>query len=630
MKYPSGSQSGRSGGRGELQGGQGSLRGADRLAQARRLRPVRSRRPRGGARGGGRGGFSADAFSDIFGDVFGDIFGGAPPRRPQPGVSRRRPALRARARSGPGGVRPPGRDRGADARPSARPATAAAPPRAPAPCTCDTCGGAGQVRVSQGFFPLQQTCPRCRGTGTHRRAIPATPASARGACGARSKLSVKVPAGRRHRRSHPARRARARPGRNGGPPGDLYVEIAVREHAIFERDGRAPELRGADELRHRGARRQRRGADARGRRDAEDSGGDPVRPRLSAARQGREAGARRRARATCSAASWSRRRCTCRPSSASCCRSSRSRSRRDAAKHAPREKGFLEGVKRFFRLDEGTSAPDERPRRCARMPCSSAPAAAWAARSSPPLPEFPRLALQRGDRLARQRCAGPGRRRARRRRTQRRRRHAPTSPRRCRARRGRHRLHAPRRRRRASRGRASRPASRCCSAPPASRRRCERRLRRAPRATSPLLVAPNTSLGVTLLLELARQRGGRAAAGFDARDHRDPPPPTSAMRPRAPRSRSAAALRAGARAESRRALTGPRGDAIGFRAARAATSSASTRCCFAGAGEALVLTHRATDRAIFARGALRGCALACVAAPGPLRHARSAARKTVT
>ena len=51
-------------------------------------------------------------------------------------------------------------------------------------------------------------------------------------------------------------------GRNGGPAGDLYVEVRVREHAIFERDG-APVVRGAGELRDRDARRHDRGADAR-------------------------------------------------------------------------------------------------------------------------------------------------------------------------------------------------------------------------------------------------------------------------------------------------------------------------------------------------------------------------------
>src|SRR6185312_6830850 len=103
------------------------------------------------------------------------------------------------------------------------------------PSTCDTCGGAGQVRVSQGFFQLQQTCPRCRGTGSIVR-NPCDKCLGQGRVRRQRKLSVKVPAGvdsgDRVRLS-----GEGEAGRNGGPPGDLYVEIHVREHPIFERDG---------------------------------------------------------------------------------------------------------------------------------------------------------------------------------------------------------------------------------------------------------------------------------------------------------------------------------------------------------------------------------------------------------
>jgi molecular chaperone DnaJ len=103
------------------------------------------------------------------------------------------------------------------------------------PVTCDTCGGAGQVRVSQGFFQLQQTCPRCRGSGSIVR-NPCDTCLGQGRVRRTRKLSVKVPAGvdsgDRIRLS-----GEGEAGRNGGPSGDLYVEVAVREHAIFERDG---------------------------------------------------------------------------------------------------------------------------------------------------------------------------------------------------------------------------------------------------------------------------------------------------------------------------------------------------------------------------------------------------------
>jgi molecular chaperone DnaJ len=188
------------------------------------------------SRGGGRSGFAGgDAFSDIFGDVFGDIFGAA---------------RRGDARSQ--------QFRGADLRfeleldldqavfgyaaevevprlsecetchgsGAAKGSTAAA---------CDTCGGSGQIRISQGFFQLQQTCPRCRGNGTIIK-NPCDTCLGQGRVRRTRKLSVKVPAGvdtgDRIRLS-----GEGEAGRNGGPPGDLYVEVSVREHAIFERDG---------------------------------------------------------------------------------------------------------------------------------------------------------------------------------------------------------------------------------------------------------------------------------------------------------------------------------------------------------------------------------------------------------
>jgi molecular chaperone DnaJ len=189
------------------------------------------------ARGGGRGGggFSADAFSDIFGDVFGDIFGGS-----------RRGGGRAQV------------FRGADLRyeleldlPQAvfghevhvelqklaecEQCHGSGAAKGSTPATCDTCNGIGQVRVSQGFFQLQQTCPRCRGSGSIVR-NPCDSCLGQGRVRRARKLNVKVPAGvdsgDRVRLS-----GEGEAGRNGGPSGDLYVEIHVREYAIFERDG---------------------------------------------------------------------------------------------------------------------------------------------------------------------------------------------------------------------------------------------------------------------------------------------------------------------------------------------------------------------------------------------------------
>ena len=103
------------------------------------------------------------------------------------------------------------------------------------PVTCEQCNGHGVVRVSQGFFQVQQPCPRCRGSGRTVK-NPCDACLGQGRVRRTRKLSVKVPAG-----VSTGDRIRlggeGEAGRNGGPPGDLYVEIAVRPHAIFERDG---------------------------------------------------------------------------------------------------------------------------------------------------------------------------------------------------------------------------------------------------------------------------------------------------------------------------------------------------------------------------------------------------------
>jgi molecular chaperone DnaJ len=185
-------------------------------------------------RGAGQRG--ADAFNDIFGDVFGDIFGGG--RRDGGGRSQvfRGADLRYEIELELGQavfghdlelelpkLEECGTCHGTGAAKGSQ------------PVTCDTCGGNGQVRVSQGFFQLQQTCPRCRGMGTIVR-NPCDTCLGQGRVRRAKQLSVKVPAG-----VDTGDRIRltgeGEAGRNGGPPGDLYVEVRVREHAIFEREG---------------------------------------------------------------------------------------------------------------------------------------------------------------------------------------------------------------------------------------------------------------------------------------------------------------------------------------------------------------------------------------------------------
>ena len=181
--------------------------------------------------GGGFGG--ADAFSDIFGDVFGDIFGAG--RRGRSQVFRGadlRYELELSLEQAVAGdsinlelptqvecTRCDGN--------GAEPGTS--------PVACKTCGGAGQVRVAQGFFSIQQTCPTCSGAGNTIEK-PCRECSGRGRVRKVRTLSVKVPAGVDNGdRIRLSREGEA--GRNGGPPGDLYVDINVRPHAIFTREG---------------------------------------------------------------------------------------------------------------------------------------------------------------------------------------------------------------------------------------------------------------------------------------------------------------------------------------------------------------------------------------------------------
>jgi molecular chaperone DnaJ len=101
--------------------------------------------------------------------------------------------------------------------------------------SCATCNGAGVVQMRQGFFSVQQTCPHCQGSG---KVIPepCTTCMGQGRIKRQKTLEVKIPAG-----IDDGMRIRSagngEPGTNGGPAGDLYIEIRMRKHEIFERDG---------------------------------------------------------------------------------------------------------------------------------------------------------------------------------------------------------------------------------------------------------------------------------------------------------------------------------------------------------------------------------------------------------
>jgi molecular chaperone DnaJ len=187
-----------------------------------------------GAGMGGPGGFSAEGFSDIFGDVFGDIFGGGGRRGGRQvfrgadlGYELRLDLERA--------VRGDTVTIDVPSQVTCEVCDGSGAKKGTTPIQCSTCGGAGQVRMQQGFFSIQQTCPACKGAGT-MISDPCENCHGRGRVRKTRTLSVKVPAGvddgDRIRLS-----GEGEAGRNGGPPGDLYVEIRLEPHKIFMRDG---------------------------------------------------------------------------------------------------------------------------------------------------------------------------------------------------------------------------------------------------------------------------------------------------------------------------------------------------------------------------------------------------------
>lgn len=188
----------------------------------------------GGGAGPGDFGSFSDVFSDVFGDIFGSAGGGRGGRRsgPQRGSDLRYNldmTLEEAVRGVEKKIRIPTLVtcevcNGSGAKPGSK------------PITCNTCGGVGQVRMQQGFFSVQQTCPNCRGRGTII-SDPCTSCHGQGRKEESKTLSVKIPPGvDTGDRVRLSGEGEAGPG--GGPAGDLYVQVAVREHEIFKRDGR--------------------------------------------------------------------------------------------------------------------------------------------------------------------------------------------------------------------------------------------------------------------------------------------------------------------------------------------------------------------------------------------------------
>ena len=191
-----------------------------------------------GVSGPGAGGFDGGGadINDIFGDVFGDIFGGG----------------RGRGGGGPRVYR--GDDLQYNLEITLEEAVGgtsteiripnlvacdvcdgSGAKRGTSPSTCSTCHGAGQVRMQQGFFSVQQTCPACRGKG---KVItdPCPNCRGQGRLQKEKTLSVKIPpgvdTGDKIRLS-----GEGEASDSGGPAGDLYVAVRVKAHPIFQRDG---------------------------------------------------------------------------------------------------------------------------------------------------------------------------------------------------------------------------------------------------------------------------------------------------------------------------------------------------------------------------------------------------------
>ena len=185
---------------------------------------------RGGPGPEGFGGF-ADAFGDIFGEIFGQQGRGNRANGVFRGADLRynlELSLEDAARGAEVKIRIPSLDEcetchGTGAKPGTQPKQ------------CATCNGRGEVRVSQGFFSIQQTCPTCQGKGK----VVSDPCSAchgQGRIKKSKTLSVKIPAGV-DQDDRIRLTGEGEAGLNGGPTGDLYVVVNLRPHPMFTREG---------------------------------------------------------------------------------------------------------------------------------------------------------------------------------------------------------------------------------------------------------------------------------------------------------------------------------------------------------------------------------------------------------
>lgn len=191
----------------------------------------------GGAGGfGGFGNMGGQDFQSAFGDIFSDLFGGGARSRAGREQTFRgndvryelEISLEDAAHGRKMDIRVPGWDECKTCHGSGcKPGTGKR--------TCPTCNGQGVVRMSNGLFQVQQTCPHCHGAG-QVISDPCPDCQGKGVIRTTKVLEVSIPAGinmgQRIRLS-----GKGEPGTNGGEPGDLYVEIIIKPHEIFSRDG---------------------------------------------------------------------------------------------------------------------------------------------------------------------------------------------------------------------------------------------------------------------------------------------------------------------------------------------------------------------------------------------------------
>jgi molecular chaperone DnaJ len=191
--------------------------------------------------GAGAGGFGFDPsafgdFSDIFGDIFGEMFGGGAGRggrrsRAQRGADLRED-LELSFEEAVFGMTTQVRVRRHETCDQCK-GSGMAPGKAAT--TCTTCSGRGQVRYQQGFFSIARTCPACHGSG-QLISDPCSKCRGEGRVPHDRMIDVKVPAGVEDgTRIRYAGQGEA--GAHGGPAGDLYVVLHVKEHKFFEREG---------------------------------------------------------------------------------------------------------------------------------------------------------------------------------------------------------------------------------------------------------------------------------------------------------------------------------------------------------------------------------------------------------